>query len=112
MSEINAKQTFKVATFNLRKDSLFDFGNRWRYRKSHAIGEMKRLGASVIGVQELLPSMRTLHIQNPNTTAASLLALRQVYPDVKITWAVEIAGRERIMPPINRNEMEQAMLIR
>ncbi|MBO5275432.1 MAG: endonuclease/exonuclease/phosphatase family protein [Clostridia bacterium] len=58
MSEINAKQTFKVATFNLRKDSLFDFGNRWRYRKSHAIGEMKRLGASVIGVQELLPSMR------------------------------------------------------
>lgn len=41
---------------------------------------------------ELLSSMQTLHIKNPNTTAASLLALRQVYPGVKITWEVDIAG--------------------
>lgn len=41
---------------------------------------------------ELLTSMQTLHIQNPNTAAASLLALRQVYPNVSITWEVEIAG--------------------
>ena len=42
---------------------------------------------------ELLPEMQTLHIQNPNTAAASLLALRQVYPDVKITWEVEFSGK-------------------
>ena len=42
---------------------------------------------------ELLPEMQTLHIQNPNTNAASLLALRQVYPNVKITWEVEFSGQ-------------------
>ncbi len=52
------KHTFKAVTFNLRKDSFLDFGNRWRYRKSYAISEIKRLGAAIIGVQELLPSMR------------------------------------------------------
>ena len=41
---------------------------------------------------ELLSSMKTLHIQNPNTAAASLLALRQVYSDVAITWEVDISG--------------------
>ena len=42
---------------------------------------------------ELLPEMQTLHIQNPNTAPASLLALRQVYPRVKITWEVNFAGQ-------------------
>ena len=41
---------------------------------------------------ELLSSMKSLHIQNPNTAAASLLALRQVYSDMDITWEVDIAG--------------------
>lgn len=42
---------------------------------------------------ELLPSMQSLHIQNPNTTASGLVALQQLHPDVKITWEVEIAGQ-------------------
>ena len=42
---------------------------------------------------ELLPYMQTLHIQDPNTAPASLMALRQVYPDVKITWEVNFAGQ-------------------
>ena len=60
---------------------------------SEASVELPGLQEEDLPLLELLPSMRTLHIQNPNTTAASLLALRQVYPDVKITWAVEIAGQ-------------------
>ena len=54
--------------------------------------ELPGLQEEDLPLLELLPSMQTLHIQNPNTSAASLLALRQVYPDVKITWDVEIGG--------------------
>lgn len=54
--------------------------------------ELPGLEETDLPLLELLTEMQTLHIQNPNTAAASLLALRQVYPDVKITWEVEFGG--------------------
>ena len=40
----------------------------------------------------LLSSMKTLHLQDPEAEAGKILALRERYPDVQITWEVEIAG--------------------
>ena len=54
--------------------------------------ELPGLEETDLPLLELLPEMQTLHIENPNTAAASLLALRQVYPNVKITWEVEFSG--------------------
>ena len=55
--------------------------------------ELPGLKDKEVRLLELLPSMQTLHIKNPETAAGSLEALRHVYPDVKITWAVDIAGQ-------------------
>lgn len=54
--------------------------------------ELPGLQEEELPLLELLSSMKSLHIQNPNTAAASLLALRQVYSDMDITWEVDIAG--------------------
>lgn len=55
--------------------------------------ELPGLEEADLPLLELLPRMQTLHIRNPRTNPASLLALRQVYPDVKITWEVSFAGQ-------------------
>lgn len=55
--------------------------------------ELPGLQDKELRLLELLPSMQTLHIKNPNTAAGSLQALRHVYPNVKITWEVDIAGQ-------------------
>lgn len=52
------KDTFKVMTFNLRKDSWFDRQNRWSNRKDMVIDFIKNSNASIVGVQELLPHMK------------------------------------------------------
>ncbi len=54
----HGQETFKVITFNLRKDSYFDRQNRWRYRKQLVLDFFRESGAAIIGVQELLPAMR------------------------------------------------------
>lgn len=54
----NLQETFKVMTFNLRKDSFFDRRNRWAYRKDMVIDFIKKSNASIVGVQELLPNMK------------------------------------------------------
>lgn len=51
-------ETFKVITLNLRKDSRLDFKNRWQYRRSLVADFIRNSGACIIGVQELLPSMK------------------------------------------------------
>ena len=55
--------------------------------------ELPGLKDKEVRLLELLPAMETLHIENPETAAGSLQALRHVYPDVQITWEVEIAGK-------------------
>ncbi len=49
---------FKIVTFNLRKDSKMDLHNRWKNRKEMVLDFIQECGASIIGVQELMPSMR------------------------------------------------------
>ena len=48
-------EAIKVVSFNLRKDSKHDKCNRWMNRKELAASYIKGSGASIIGVQELLP---------------------------------------------------------
>lgn len=48
----------KVISFNLKRDSMLARKNRWQQRKSFATQIIKNSGADIIGVQELLPSMR------------------------------------------------------
>ncbi len=57
-NKIIKKDEFIAATFNLRKDCFIDFGNRWKARKQYAAETIRKIGASVVGVQEMLPSMR------------------------------------------------------
>ena len=47
-----------VATFNLRKDSFTDGLNRWAYRKPLVKEVIEENRIDVLGVQEVLPSMR------------------------------------------------------
>lgn len=55
--------------------------------------ELPGLKDKEVRLLELLPVMQTLHVKNPETAAGSLEALRHVYPNVKITWEVDIAGQ-------------------
>ena len=41
----------------------------------------------------LLVSMESLHIKNPAASARSVLNLREAYPDVTVSWEVEIGGQ-------------------
>lgn len=56
---LSAEGSIIAATFNLRRDVFFDFRNRWRSRKEYAAEVIRKTGASVIGVQELSPDMRS-----------------------------------------------------
>lgn len=49
----------KIISFNLRADFKRDKLNCWDFRKEHAMQIIKDSGASIIGVQELLPRMRS-----------------------------------------------------
>lgn len=51
-------EPFKVISFNLRRDTKHDLSNSWKHRKEIAAKYIRESGASIIGVQELLPSMR------------------------------------------------------
>lgn len=53
----------KIISFNLRADFKHDKLNCWDFRKEHAMQIIKDSGASIIGVQELLPKMKT-DVQN------------------------------------------------
>lgn len=53
-----SQNTFKVITFNLRKDSRLDLNNRWAKRKQMVLDFIENSEASIIGVQELMPSMK------------------------------------------------------
>lgn len=48
----------RVLTFNLRRDMRHDRRNRWAYRRDLVARMISQSGASIVGVQELLPSMR------------------------------------------------------
>lgn len=49
---------FTVMTFNLRKDSAMDRSNRWTRRRELVADFIEKSGAAIVGVQELMPSMR------------------------------------------------------
>lgn len=54
---MNTAGSFIVATFNLRRDFLFDLGKRWAARREGAAKLICETGADIVGVQELLPEM-------------------------------------------------------
>lgn len=54
----NNIDAIKVATFNLRRDFIFDFNRRWNVRSNIAVDIIKQSCADIIGVQELLPLMK------------------------------------------------------
>jgi endonuclease/exonuclease/phosphatase family metal-dependent hydrolase len=48
----------KVASFNLKCDVHFGHKHRWRDRRQDAAQYIRQCGASIVGVQELLPQMK------------------------------------------------------
>lgn len=52
------EDTFKIITFNLRKDSKLDRRNSWKYRKQLVSDFIRESGAVIVGVQELMPAMK------------------------------------------------------
>lgn len=51
-------QAIKIASFNLKHDSPFARKNTWFYRRELISELIRQSNAAIIGVQELLPSMR------------------------------------------------------
>ncbi|WP_343253083.1 endonuclease/exonuclease/phosphatase family protein [Ligaoa zhengdingensis] len=51
-------ESIKIISFNLRADFKHDRANRWDFRKEFATRLIRESGATIIGVQELLPKMR------------------------------------------------------
>lgn len=47
---------------------------------------------SELELLQLLPELKTLHLVNPEADPATVLQLRSTYPQVSISWEVEIAG--------------------
>ncbi len=52
------EKLIKVISFNMRRDGLFSKKNSWDKRKHLATDLIKGSGATIIGVQELLPTMK------------------------------------------------------
>ena len=48
----------KVVSFNLKRDSVLAGVHRWKYRRELVTRLIEESGAAVVGVQELLPSMK------------------------------------------------------
>lgn len=57
----NGTGVIKVISFNIKRDFGFSFSqkNSWEKRRSIVAEMIKSSGASIVGVQELLPSMRS-----------------------------------------------------
>lgn len=55
---LDQNNTLKIISFNMRRDSFFTRKNSWEFRKIVAADMIKNSGATIIGVQELLPKMR------------------------------------------------------
>lgn len=52
------QQAIKVASFNLKHDSFLARKNAWQYRRDLISQLIRQSNAAIIGVQELIPSMR------------------------------------------------------
>ena len=52
------QSVIKVISFNLKRDASMGKKNKWDDRKDIAADVIKKSGASIIGVQELLPTMK------------------------------------------------------
>ncbi len=48
----------KVASFNIKRDSRFQGTHSWQYRRELVADIIRKSGLAIIGVQELLPTMR------------------------------------------------------
>lgn len=59
MLDFDYKNTFKVISFNVKRDMKISKKNKWNERKELAAKLIKESGASIIGVQELLPEMKS-----------------------------------------------------
>ena len=52
------ESAIKVVSFNLKRDSRFARSHRWEYRRELVTRLIEESGAAVVGVQEMLPSMK------------------------------------------------------
>jgi len=89
--KLEALEAFRGTAHNLGLEFGIRIGNQVILDTEETV-ELPGLKEEELPLLEQLVSMQTLHIRNPEAAASSLLALRQVYPNVKITWEVEIAG--------------------
>ncbi len=46
-----------------------------------------------LNLLQFLPNLKTLHLESPEAPVESLLALRETYGDVDITWSATVAGK-------------------
>ncbi|WP_040197342.1 endonuclease/exonuclease/phosphatase family protein [Candidatus Soleaferrea massiliensis] len=49
---------FTVVSFNVKRDGPFTYLNKWENRKYFVANIIKSAGASIVGVQEMMPEMR------------------------------------------------------
>ncbi len=54
----NKSADLKVISFNMRRDTRHDYLNSWKNRKTLAAQYIRESNAGIVGVQEVLPSMR------------------------------------------------------
>ena len=84
-------EEFREAAGNLGLEFCILIGEKMISDKEQTV-ELSGLKEEELPLLELLTGMQTLHIQNPEIAPESLLALRETYPNAKITWEVEFAG--------------------
>jgi endonuclease/exonuclease/phosphatase family metal-dependent hydrolase len=59
MSTEHHPPSFRVMTYNIRLNTLFDVGNRWHCRKDRVISLIRRYTPDLLGVQEALSDQMT-----------------------------------------------------
>lgn len=90
--KLEALEAFRGTAHNLGVEFGIRIGDRIIADTETAV-ELPGLKEEDLPLLEQLVSMQSLHIRNPRAAASSLVALREVYPNVKITWEVEMAGQ-------------------
>ena len=89
--EKRALEAFRGMSCNLGLDFYVGIGGKTIAGSETAV-TLEGMTDEEIPLLDLLVSMQTLHIRNPEASVENLLALREEHPDVTVTWDVEIGG--------------------
>lgn len=89
--QLDSMDAFRGTAHNLGLDFAVILGGRIVPDTEKTV-EVSGITEEELSLLPLLVSMQTLHLEEPEASAPSVLALRERYPDVKVTWEVEIAG--------------------